>query len=185
MTMRRPLLLGTIAVMISLVLSFLLDVRIVEAARLLENSALDIFFRIVTDILFVVGVMLLFPLAILLYKRKTILSASLLSSFTLAVGASFFLKLAIARARPEVAALTVSDLAVYAFPSMHAAVSFAVLPVLWKPFPRARWCWLGMAVFISLSRLYFGVHYLSDIIAGALLGLAIGYLIVRSHEARA
>ena len=38
----------------------------------------------------------------------------------------------------------------------------------------ALWLW---AALISYSRIYLGVHYPSDIIGGAILGITIGYVI--------
>ncbi len=43
---------------------------------------------------------------------------------------------------------------------------------------RRRWAWLVLTAYVLLncySRLYLGVHYPSDILAGAALGAAIGY----------
>ena len=58
-----------------------------------------------------------------------------------------------------------------AFPSGHAAASFAVALFLNGIFKhRLRFLYLW-AFLVSLSRVYFGLHYPSDILAGALLGL--------------
>ncbi len=58
------------------------------------------------------------------------------------------------------------------FPSDHAAVFFALVTVIWL---RSRW--LGLLALVSalygvLPRIYFGLHYLSDVTAGAVLGVA-------------
>lgn len=61
------------------------------------------------------------------------------------------------------------------FPSGHTAVSFAAAfalkaagSPLWKPA-------LAVAVVIAFSRLYLYVHWPSDVLAGALLGAAVGW----------
>ena len=65
----------------------------------------------------------------------------------------------------------------YGFPSCHAANCTALMMVLGTVI-RRRWTWLVLTAYVLLncySRLYLGVHYPSDILAGAALGAAIGY----------
>ncbi len=65
----------------------------------------------------------------------------------------------------------------YGFPSCHAANCTALMMVLGTVI-RRRWAWLVRTAYVLLncySRLYLGVHYPSDILAGAALGAAIGY----------
>jgi len=70
----------------------------------------------------------------------------------------------------------------YSFPSMHAMVSFAALPILDKEFPKLRWFWAVFAVLVALSRVYFKVHYLSDIVFGAAIGYLIGLIVMRIEQ---
>ncbi|MEK7785882.1 MAG: VanZ family protein, partial [Chloroflexota bacterium] len=62
------------------------------------------------------------------------------------------------------------------FPSGHAAAAFAVAAVLMLTYRRWR-AWLPILIgasLIALSRVYLGVHYLSDILGGAVVGLGAG-----------
>jgi undecaprenyl-diphosphatase len=65
----------------------------------------------------------------------------------------------------------VTPLADYSFPSGHSACSFAVSVVMFRMLPK----YVGiphliLAFFIALSRIYVGVHYPTDVLAGACTG---------------
>jgi membrane-associated phospholipid phosphatase len=61
------------------------------------------------------------------------------------------------------------------FPSGHAAAAFALISILWLSYPRWRWIYAiagGIACF-ALVGLNF--HFVSDVIAGAMLGSTTGF----------
>ena len=60
----------------------------------------------------------------------------------------------------------------HSFPSGHAATSFAAAAILTAARPRYGPVWFLLALAIGFSRVYVGVHYPLDIVAGALLGIA-------------
>jgi len=62
------------------------------------------------------------------------------------------------------------------FPSGHTAASFAAASALWTANSPLRWPSLVLAVVISLSRLYLYVHWPTDVLGGAVLGIVLGYV---------
>lgn len=62
----------------------------------------------------------------------------------------------------------------YSFPSSHAVNNFAAGIVLAYFLPRWAWAFLTFAGIVAFSRVYVGVHYPSDILAGSVVGLAVG-----------
>lgn len=66
----------------------------------------------------------------------------------------------------------------YSFPSGHTGSSFAVATVMMLGLPkRYGIIAMGLAFFMGLSRLYIGVHFLSDVVGGAVIGGLIGIVV--------
>jgi undecaprenyl-diphosphatase len=60
------------------------------------------------------------------------------------------------------------------FPSDHAALFFALLTGIWMAWRRAGLVLLGYVIIvICLPRIYIGIHYPSDVLAGAALGIGL------------
>ena len=64
------------------------------------------------------------------------------------------------------------------FPSGHAANAVAAAYALTRLAPEGRAVFWLIALMISSSRIYLGVHYPTDVIGGALLGLAVAWFVV-------
>jgi undecaprenyl-diphosphatase len=119
-------------------------------------------------------------------KRRWIIPlwGSLLLSFIVVS----LLKFLIPRARPyELGADTMDFLKISnpfnsSFPSLHAASAFSALPVLDKEFRYFKFVWIIFAVLVAISRVYFALHYPSDVIIGALIGYSSGNLSISLTE---
>ncbi len=64
------------------------------------------------------------------------------------------------------------------FPSSHAANNFAAATLISSFYPRQKIYWFIFASVMAISRPYVGVHYPSDVIGGAIVGFAIGSMVV-------
>ncbi len=64
----------------------------------------------------------------------------------------------------------------FSFPSNHALNNFAVAMFYYRLFPKLKWVLFITASLIAISRVYLGLHYPSDILGGAIIGLAFGYV---------
>lgn len=71
----------------------------------------------------------------------------------------------------------------YGFVSSHATNFFVITTtfslVFYRNYPKITWILLAISILVCFSRLYLGVHYLSDLLAGAFLGAGISYLTYR------
>lgn len=65
------------------------------------------------------------------------------------------------------------------FPSDHASAAFAIAIMLFMFSKRIGLTYIGFAAVVSFSRIWVGKHYPTDVIAGALLGIAISIFIYR------
>ena len=64
------------------------------------------------------------------------------------------------------------------FPSGHAATAVAGAIAGTRLFPAMGWLLWPLAAAIAVSRLYLGVHWPSDVIAGVILGAACGWFVL-------
>jgi len=60
---------------------------------------------------------------------------------------------------------------VLSFPSGHANTIFALMTALCLIVPRYRFIFLAIAILVAANRVIIGAHFLSDVIAGAYLGV--------------
>lgn len=144
----------------------------------MQSDFSDAFFSFITK-LGDGGIFWIILAAGLLFFKKT-RRAGLAMSFALILGlcvTNLTIKPLVARIRPYVAApsivLIIPPESEFSFPSGHTSTSFECAFALWLNHKKAGALALLLAAVIGLSRLYLMVHYPTDVIAGALLGVGI------------
>src|SRR3954452_952256 len=93
-----------------------------------------------------------------------------------AVGLNYLVKLGVRRDRPRLRRLPplAGAPSALSFPSAHATASLAAATARGRVRPRARLPLYALAAAICVTRPYLGMHYPSDVLAGAALGVGIG-----------
>jgi undecaprenyl-diphosphatase len=95
-----------------------------------------------------------------------------------AIGLNFAVKAIFRRPRPVLEGLPPLGGAPsgLSFPSAHATSSFAVATAMARVEPLGALAFV-LAAALALGRPYLGMHYPSDVLAGAILGIALGLIV--------
>jgi undecaprenyl-diphosphatase len=121
----------------------------------------------------------IFIIALLYWKKTKFYVLPLLTTLIVAgLPVSQGVKLLIPRDRPSNLMLAVpqEEFLARSFPSGHSTTSFAIAFMLWLLTRKKEHAWIGKAaiawaVLVGLSRVYRGVHWPTDVLAGACAGL--------------
>jgi membrane-associated phospholipid phosphatase len=166
--------------------ALLLDAPVAEWASQLRGPVLDVIVTLINPI--GKGVTLLAVCLVLTVLARRLGRARLgeaawvgALAFCAAGLIEFGLKQVVGRPRPA-AAGTLLGPEFDSFPSGHATSVFAVATALAASYPTLRWPLYALAAAIALGRVYLARHHLSDVIAGALIGVVIAVLILQ-HRA--
>lgn len=169
------------------------DEWLLERAHALGNGSLDQFAVLVSRLgyewfLIPFDIALVIVLAVLRRSREALFAA-------VALGGSGLLnvvaKHSFDRVRPDLW-VSITPESTYSFPSGHAMGSATLAAVVILLAWRTRWRWpvlvtaLGFAVVVGLSRIYLGVHFPSDVLAGWTAGsiwaVASFFMVFRHHR---
>lgn len=71
----------------------------------------------------------------------------------------------------------------FSFPSGHTMTAFSVALVVSYFYPSLEWLLVFLALSIAISRIVLGMHFLSDVLAGIVLGVALGCAAITSFAA--
>ncbi|MEA3489869.1 MAG: phosphatase PAP2 family protein [Candidatus Omnitrophota bacterium] len=146
-----------------------------------HNAVLDVLMPCVTElgnskILFLIAVIFLF----IRKKRIRISGILLMAGLLFSYYTVHALKDLVERPRPFMVLEGVTALISVdgpSFPSGHATVAFFTALIMTKCF-RRWYIFYSAAAAVAVSRIYLGVHYPLDVVAGAVLGTVIGYILV-------
>ena len=161
-----------------------MEIHILDMIQNLRTPIGDVVVPLITRLgdAGIIWIILTVLLLIIPKTRKTgvIMMAALLVDVLLC---NVLIKNLVARTRPyEVVdglKLLIEKQSDYSFPSGHTGSSFASAIVLWKELPRKYGVMaLIVAVLIAYSRLYVGVHYPSDVLAGVVIGTVLALVSV-------
>ena len=145
-----------------------------------DNRAMLVLFRTVSwlgdwRLWAVLGLMLVF------YEGLTapaVQQMALLAAVCLPLYSS--LKHALARERPFVKHAGIEQLTApldrYSFPSGHTLHAVAFTSMLIPHYPALAWVLVPFTILVALSRVILGMHYPSDVLAGAVLGAVLSAL---------
>lgn len=157
------------------------DYTILDWFQSIHNDILTSIFRWITILGEGGALWVAVALTLLVWKKTRVIGVTMLVAllFTLLVG-NLTLKPLVARPRPcwrhpEIP-LLIANPKDFSFPSGHAMSSFAAAVALFM------WNRMGgifailMAVVMAATRMYFYVHYPTDILAGMLIGIFLGII---------
>ena len=117
-------------------------------------------------------------------RMKAVAFDSFISSLVASKVVTPVLKQLSNRARPNEAEGPFEFEGGSSFPSNHSTQAFAVASVVAAHYD-SRWidgAAYGLATLVGASRIYHDAHWLSDVVAGAVIGTATGRLIVRTNR---
>lgn len=157
------------------------DSTLLDWFQSIQNDMLTGIFKVITTLGEGGVLWIILGLLLLVNKKTKWMGITVLAAliFTLLVG-NLTLKPLVARPRPcwrhpEIP-LLIANPKDFSFPSGHSMSSFAAATAVLMWNRRAGIAALAGAVIMACTRLYFYVHYPTDIVAGLLIGVVLGIL---------
>jgi undecaprenyl-diphosphatase len=152
----------------------------------LQNTFLDASMLFITNRGYLLFIAVIAPLFLKDWRKGFFVFSLCFAGFFVTDNIVDILKHLIARPRPcgelQDVRLLVPCLASFSFPSAHASTSFAMASIIAYLFRRGAIPAFIIATLVAFSRIYVGVHYPSDVLVGAYLGVVMGGVIIAVHN---
>jgi len=190
-----------ISVIIFIGLLLLFEFNYVESIDILGKNIKNIFthssfetiFLIITNIMSVTGIIIILGITIYLLRKQNTKRDIMIyiSSILVCLIVTNLIKIIVRRTRPLDMLI---DATGFSFPSSHSSISMVVygfIIIFLKKYYQGtrKKIYISLCVLLILltgfSRIYFNVHYITDVIAGFSLGLvvlSISYLIIKKLD---
>lgn len=152
----------------------------------MQNPVLDFLMPIITTKPYILFAVIAVPIFIREWKKSLFVIVLCLIALGLGDGSANFFKHLFERARPcqslEGINLLVGCGRSFSMPSSHAVNAFAIAATYAHFFRKTAIPLLLFASLVAFSRVYVGVHYPSDVLAGAFWGGVISGIIIFAHS---
>lgn len=157
------------------------ELSILYALQGIHSGILDALMVFITNLGNVGAIWLVAAAVCLLMKRTRMIGLGMMIAIAIAfIVGDVALKPLTARVRPCNLDTAVSMLIArpdgFSFPSGHTSAAFSATTVLYLAKSRLRVPATVLALLVAFSRLYLFVHFPTDVLAGALLGVCCGWL---------
>ncbi len=163
------------------------ELDLIHFLQSLRNTFLDFFFELTT----MLGeeIVLIVILGYVYWCYDKLVGEKMGIILFISLGINNFLKVLVHRQRPYLVDSTVENLRPetsqgFSFPSGHTQIVsttyFSLYYILKK-----KWLLIlaiTVSVLVAISRMYIGVHYLTDVLAGLILGILISYYISKYYD---
>lgn len=167
------------------------ELVILNAIQNLRSESLDNFFLTITSLGNMAILWFSMILIFMTTKRYKRIGEVILISFLLnLIVVNIILKISVARVRPYEAAhfsnLLLNHLSDNSFPSGHTsyAASFATIIILLAKSKPLKFYVTIIAILIAFSRLYLYVHYPTDVLAGAIIGVILAIAAIKIYQSK-
>jgi undecaprenyl-diphosphatase len=148
-----------------------------------RSSVLDagiIFFAEYTAYIFIATFLLFLYSSYFNFKHQVrVFLVSMLSAVIARIGITELIRFLYHRPRPFVALMTnslFSEIS-YSFPSGHSTFFFAIAMSVYLYNKKWGVGFFAISIFMNISRIIAGVHYPSDILGGAVIGIGTAYVV--------
>ncbi len=148
----------------------------------MKTKKLDSFMYIVTNLGGVVFTSLFVILTIFLGRNKfRYMGYEMLVALMISQSIVYTLKIVLSRERPYKIIEHLNTFGIemkdYSFPSGHSSGSFSLATIISLNFSNLSIYAYIIATMIAVSRIYLGVHYPTDVVAGMFLGIISSYIV--------